>query len=205
MVKGKGSKRARKKPAKRTRKGTKWANSRNTPNSVRAAVRAVEAINLRQAGLNFRQIGEQLGVTKQAAHQMIVRELEERLDETVGQFRKLQNGRYGRVLAYLNAIIFNQKPNGVYVHGFDERDKALGKMLGVLGKMDAINGLVSAQLKLTGGDGGPIKAETNVKIKDEKVILNVVQVLNESGALKDLMLKHGRPGDVVGDNGLPKG
>jgi predicted transcriptional regulator len=58
----------------------------NSPSGVNAELRRFTAIELRRKGLAFVDIGHELGVTKQAAHQMVKQALQEcrkdRIDET---------------------------------------------------------------------------------------------------------------------------
>lgn len=53
------------------------AKSPNAPRKSTAAERKRQALEFRMAGLTFQQIGDQLKITKQAAHQLVVTALDE--------------------------------------------------------------------------------------------------------------------------------
>jgi len=53
------------------------ANSPNAKRKVSAAERKRQALDFRMAGFTFQQIGDKLGITKQAAHHLVVEALEE--------------------------------------------------------------------------------------------------------------------------------
>ncbi len=58
--------------------------------------RAEKAVIARIEGCNYREIGEQLGVSRQAAHKMVRKEMAKRrleLDETIDEFIFLENER----------------------------------------------------------------------------------------------------------------
>jgi orotate phosphoribosyltransferase-like protein len=67
--------------------------NRASSTKVRNAARRQEALELRKAGLTFERIGARMGVTKQTAHQLVLRafgELREKLAETAEQVLTLE-------------------------------------------------------------------------------------------------------------------
>lgn len=49
---------------------------------VRAAERRVQAVELRKAGASYRRIGEQIGISRQAAHKLVTKALQDLNDKT---------------------------------------------------------------------------------------------------------------------------
>lgn len=60
---------------------------------VRAAERRVQAVELRKAGLSYRRIGEELGITRQAAHKLVttaLRDLNDKVAEDAAELMRLE-------------------------------------------------------------------------------------------------------------------
>lgn len=77
------------------------ANSPTSPRRVRARVHDLQAFELRKMGATYREIGKQLGITKQAANVAIKRVLAETIAQTmesVEEVRCLEVERLDRLL-----------------------------------------------------------------------------------------------------------
>jgi len=71
---------------------------------VRGRQREIESLELRKAGLTYRQIGERLGITEQGAHAAVMRalrRLNERITEAAEEVRRLELERLDRLLLAL--------------------------------------------------------------------------------------------------------
>lgn len=65
----------------------------------RQRARRIEALSLRLAGLTFEQIGERLGISKEAAHDLVSRTLERAENESAQKMRALEAARLDRAQA----------------------------------------------------------------------------------------------------------
>lgn len=86
-------------------------NSPTAPRRLGAAERRREAVRMRITGATFSSIGEALGVSVQAAHQLVVRALEDINDttaETAAQLRRLELER----LDAMQSALWDRAMNG---------------------------------------------------------------------------------------------
>ncbi len=127
--------------------------SRNSPGMARAQQRREEALRLRIAGLRYRDIGERLGITMQAAHHLVVKALEEsraRAAESADQLRDLELQR----LDVAQSVIWR------YVLEGDMG--AIDRLLKIQQRRAALMGLDAPERREIGGiaQGAPIRIET---------------------------------------------
>lgn len=126
--------------------------SKNAPAAAQTTVRQLEALELRQKGLSYERIGAQLGVTKEAAWQLVdraMRDLRESVKETAAEVRELELARLDELtFAWLPAAkCGDDKAAGVVLKTMERRAKLLG--------LDA-----ASKTELTGKDGQPIASVT---------------------------------------------
>jgi hypothetical protein len=81
------------KPKRRGRKSLK-----TNEKVIARAARVAEAMQYRIMGYTFEQIGDQLGVTRQAAHQMVLEGLAATLQEPSDELRTLEVSRLDQML-----------------------------------------------------------------------------------------------------------
>jgi hypothetical protein len=96
-----------------------------------AAQRKEKALNYRKAGMTYRQIGEQLGVTFQAAYKMVIGALEDindRIRENAEELRSLELERLDTLFLamYNQAIKGNQGAVDRCIRIMERRSKLLG-------------------------------------------------------------------------------
>lgn len=87
------------------------ANAPTAKRKVTAAERRQQAINLRMGGKTFQQIGEQLGITKQSAHSLVITALKEISTKTAESAEELRRMEMER-LDFMRNAIWGQVING---------------------------------------------------------------------------------------------
>ena len=127
----------------------KNANSPTGPRRITTAERRKVAVNLRVAGATFTQIGDQLGVSRQAAHQMVTKALDElaaQVSESADQLRAIE------------------------LHRLDAMTAALwsGAMSGDEQKIDRVIKLMNRRAAMLGLDR-PVKFDVTNPTLDEKI------------------------------------
>jgi DNA-binding CsgD family transcriptional regulator len=78
--------------------------SRTRPVKIRASARRAQAVKLRLAGLTFREIGQELGIARQSAHQLVRGALDELAAETREDGRRLRALELERLAALQRAL-----------------------------------------------------------------------------------------------------
>jgi hypothetical protein len=105
--------------------------SMSSRNRCLHASRAAQALDLRLRGMNYVQIGEAMGVTRQRAYQLVTQELD-RLNklraETAAELRRLELERYDRLLeaVWPRAMKGDSRAVGRALHISSRRCRLLG-------------------------------------------------------------------------------
>lgn len=106
-------------------------NSQTQPRMITAKQRRAEAVKLRTIGLTFEQIGERLGITKQAAHKTVTRALQDmsgKLSETTSDLITLEKERLDRMQFAVWPGVLNGNLGAIdkALHIMERRAKLLG-------------------------------------------------------------------------------
>jgi hypothetical protein len=83
---------------------TRRVESATRPERVRGAARRAEALRLRQGGRTFSEIGDALGISRQAAHAHVARALTDLADEQRDEARRLRALEAARLDALLAVV-----------------------------------------------------------------------------------------------------
>jgi hypothetical protein len=133
---------------------------------VDAAQRDARALELRAAGLSFRQIAQQLGVSVGAAHKAVTRGLDRTLQEPADRLRRLERERLdrlqlaaGAVLRARHVVIQGGKPVIDPVTGRPYTDHAPA-----LNAIRTLIAIAERRAKLDGLDA-PTKVDANVSLQ----------------------------------------
>lgn len=142
------------KPADPLAKPTKLPRARTGKTSVRVLDMKREAWRLRLAGYSIPEIGDQLGVTRQRAWQLLDAENKAVQDEThqaAADYRALQVARHESRLRELQTIIASAKSLP------SERIAAFGQIRGIEAELSKLMGAYApAKAEVSGPDGSPI-------------------------------------------------
>lgn len=99
------------------------------PTRVRAAQRREQAFHLRLAGATYSAIGAALGISKQAAHSLVLETLDEtriKTAEAVAQVRELEVARIDAIVAKLWAQRGDPRTADTILRAIDRRARLLG-------------------------------------------------------------------------------
>lgn len=124
------------------------ANAPTAPRKVTAAARRAQALALRIGGLSFQAIGDKLGVTKQAAHALVVNALRDtnaQTAEAADELRRLELERLDTAQAAIWEAVLKGDVQAV------DRFVRISKRRGELTGIDA-----PTKSEIAGADGGPL-------------------------------------------------
>jgi hypothetical protein len=96
---------------------------------VQSAERRRQAVGLRLAGASYESIGHGLGISKQAAHKLVMGALEElakRTAEDVAEMRQLELGRIDEILLALWTNRRDPRTADTILRAMDRRARLLG-------------------------------------------------------------------------------
>ena len=135
--------------------------------AARNADRSREAFELRKRGLTFEQIGDRLGISRQAAHQMVTKRLDECIAQTKSDAKQVVEMELHRLDAMIAALWDEATTNppadtseGVASAMYESRHDAIDRVLKLMERRAKYLGLDAAnRTELTGADGGPIAIE----------------------------------------------
>jgi hypothetical protein len=128
--------------------------SKNSKTRIAAAQRHTEALQLRLAGLTYRQIGERLGYTEQRAHRVVTEELARLNAERAEQAAEVTRLELERLDALL-AVVWPKAERGEM--------GALDRVLAIMNRRARLLGLDAPEKReLTGKDGRPL----DVRLED---------------------------------------
>lgn len=143
---------ATKKPTKKpaTGKAQNRVRGATSAQAIAAMRRKDEAIDLKADGLSFAQIGDRLGISRQAAHKLVMSAIDEEREERpqkVAQLIEVSNRRLMRLM----------------VRYFPDAEKgdlaALGAVLKLEERFAKLNGLDAAtRTELSGPEGAPLQS-----------------------------------------------
>lgn len=133
--------------------------SKNAPAAAVTTVRQLDALELRKKGHSYQSIGDQLGISKEAAWQLVdraMRELREAVKETATDVLHLDLSRLDdMLLAWLPAA--TTKPEGAPTPD----DKAANVVLRTIERRSKMLGNdAPTRTELTGKNGGAIETAT---------------------------------------------
>jgi len=141
---------------------------RELPSPVEAdrEARRWEALNMRRAGFSFRDIGERLDITRQAAAQMVNRCLSELAPDPqqVVELREMQRSRLERLLLAVWPQAIANPPD------LDAHDRA-HKLIQTMIRLD---GLSTYRFEQSGPGGGPIPVQM-VPAEDHAELLRMIE------------------------------
>lgn len=123
-------------------------NSPTAPRRVTTAERKKSALALRIGGLSFQAIGDKLGVTRQAAHSLVVNALRDtnaQTAEAADELRRLELERLDTAQAAIWEAVLKGDVQAV------DRFVRISKRRGELTGIDA-----PAKSEIAGADGGPL-------------------------------------------------
>lgn len=122
--------------------------------------RRTKAVSMALAGLSFEQIGEELGISLQAAHSMVNRTIEETRNTNVDELRQVENARLDRA----QAAIWSDVLKG--------DQKAINTFLRISERRAKMNGL-----------DAPSKVQMSVEVRQEmqQALTQLEEVILESG------------------------
>ena len=129
---------------KSTKRRKKAANSVTAP-PTSTMERTLQACNLRLAGFTYAQIATELGLSSPSyARQIVVKALEESINETAAELRVTQNNRYEQLLmTHWGKAIDPQNEHNV---------QATHTVLSIMDRINAINGVnAPVDVHVTGG------------------------------------------------------
>lgn len=145
------------KPADPLAKPTKLPRARTGKTAVRVLDMKREAWRLRLQGYSIPEIGDQLGVTRQRAWQLLDAENKAVQDEThqaAADYRALQVARHESRLRELQTIVDASKT----LPG--ERISAIDKMRAIEAELSKLTGAYApVKSELAGADGGPLAVQ----------------------------------------------
>lgn len=157
---------------KSTKRRKKAANSVTAP-PTSTMERTLQACNLRLAGFTYAQIATELGLSSPSyARQIVVKALEESINESAAELRVTQNNRYEQLLmTHWGAAI---DPN-------NERNvQATHTVLSIMDRINAINGVnapvdvhvtggtTSTVIHVAGGDSAEYIAAMQAAVEQQK-------------------------------------
>ena len=124
---------------------------RTRPNQILAAERRARAVELRKLGLTYAKIGEQLGVARQTAYQLVQSALEElraKTSEGLEELRQLELER----LDEWQVLVVRELQKGRVLQAIDRLLKIAERRAKLLG-LDAPTKHVA---QVSGPEGGPV-------------------------------------------------
>ena len=139
----------------------KHGSARTKPQDSRAAAVRDKCLELRKMGLNYRQIGEEVGIPRQSAHRHVVKaltDIRERTHENAEQVRTME-------LQRLDDIIVRLSPQVRQGHlgSIDRIFKAMDRRARYLG-LDA-----PARVEASGPGGSPLVSSGNARADAEEI------------------------------------
>lgn len=132
--------------------------SRTAGPTVRAAERTVEALELRKAGLSYRQIGERLGISAAAAHKLVSKalgEISERARDVAQETLALELER----LDAMTALLWEELAKLRALEASHEGAKPLSRTLAVVDRLIRLTEVRARLLRL---DTATLQSDTTV-------------------------------------------
>jgi|GEM_PF-4126515 len=119
--------------------------SKTAPSVLEVQKKRADALAFRLMGHTFEVIGEQIGVTTQRAHQLVLEALNDTLTEPAEELRSLEVSRLDQMMTgvYSAAVLGDTKAIDSVLKIQERRAKLLG--------MDA-----PTKSEITGAEGGPV-------------------------------------------------
>jgi hypothetical protein len=156
---------------------------RNTAPSIKAVELDFQAYDLRQQGLTFRQIGQQMGTTPQRAHQRVTRALARRLQEPPDAHRHLELERLDHM--WQEALAVLRRPHVFAQNGkivYDKEGEPLSDDAPVLNAIDRLLRIQERRARLLGLDA-PTTSKLTV-ISEDAVDAEIRRLTDELARLE---------------------
>ena len=121
------------------------------------AERRLKAISLRKAGHAWESVGAQMGITQQAAQQLVKRALAATMREATADLRALEVARLDDLLLALYSLATSNDPELPLTR---LQLEAQDRVLRIMERRAKLLGLdAPSKQEITGADGGPISVE----------------------------------------------